>query len=55
MPAGIGKWFDKLTMSGLLTVPLILSLSKDAYRNRERWFDKLTMSGLLPFEGIVAL
>ena len=37
------------SVGGLLTVPLILSLSKDGLREelsgRERWFDKLTMSG----------
>ena len=36
-------------MSGLLTSPLILSLSKDEPKgespDREGWFDKLTMSG----------
>ena len=36
-------------MSGLLTIPLILSLSKDELNEKspdtEGWFDKLTMSG----------
>ena len=49
-PDGAG-WFDKLTMSGLLTAPLILSLSKDDLKEESPdtagWSNKLTMSGLL--------
>ena len=42
-------------MSGLLTVPLILSLSKDARRITVGWFDRLTMSGLLTVPLILSL
>ena len=52
-------WFDKLTMSGLLTIPLILSWSKDAVREEPPdgagWFDRLTMSGLLTVLLILSL
>ncbi len=46
-------------MSGLLTVPLILSLPKDELKeespDRAKWFDKLTMSGLLTAPLILSL
>ena len=46
-------------MSGLLTTPLILSLSKDGLKgespDRAGWFDKLTMSGLFTAPLILSL
>ena len=46
-------------MSGLLTIPLILSLSKDELNEKSPdtagWFDKLTLSGLLTVPLILSL
>jgi hypothetical protein len=55
------SWFDKLTMSGLEPVPLMLSLMCHSERSEEShsmdrsWFDKLTMSGLEPVPLILSL